>query len=341
MVRSLLLAVVAVTCQQPGPAPATRPATPMTLDKQRELPAYAGAIAVSPDGHTWVTDEQEVIGVWTDDQRVREIAAWPQGALSIGRDGKQVRTAAALLDLASGTEVFAVPKLSYGGEGSGAGWSTQAAAWSPDDRQVLLWERYRPTGLPQGEGGPSYEGPSSKVVVVDARTGKSETLLSDDEEHQALAVSDRYLVAAGVADAMVVWSRSSRSRVKRVALDEPIYAAQFTPDGKRLIVVAAGHRLAVYDSGSWQRLAEWDVLPDGAFVTAMAVHPTLPLLAAGGDDKKVHLYSLTHLGRELGGVDLAESPQALAFTAAGDELLVSVITQPSNLIQRYALKGHE
>jgi hypothetical protein len=93
------------------------------------------------------------------------------------------------------------------------------------------------------------------------------------------------------------------------------------------------------DTAGFTQRATWEVLPDGPWISAMALHPRLAVVAVSGWDKHLRLYSYApgEEGRPLALLELGQA-SAMVFGPSGEALLVAVAGYPHSRIVRLALR---
>ena len=308
--------------------------------------AYAGQIAYTPDGRRWLSGEQREITVYEGLQRVRTISnVWldSEDTLAVSRDGKRLSAGPRIYDFVDGKELFVArgDELSQNEE---PGWEVAAAVLSPDQAQCLAWLKYFPSRCCRDRGhrdSPSFK-PASPVFVIDTATHKAAPLPIPDGfgEYRALVASDRWFVVGGVAHRAAVFDRRTLARVATLEDDGAWYSFAFSRDGRTLVGVHLGRWLVVHDTERFTRRARIEVLPDGKWISALALHPALPVAAVSGWDGVLRLYSIApgDEGRLLWSRELGQA-SALAFSPRGDELLCAVSGAPKNRILRFAVKA--
>jgi WD40 repeat protein len=224
------------------------------------------------------------------------------------------------------------------------GWEVAAAVLSPDQAQCLAWLKYFPSRCCRDRGhrdSPSFK-PASPLFVIDTATRKAVPLPFGDSlggEYRALAASDRWFAVGGVARHAAVFDRRTLARVATLEEDGAWYSFAFSRDGRSLVGVHLGRWLVVHDTERFTRRARIEVLPDGKWISALALHPVLPVAAVSGWDGMLRLYSIapSDEGRLLFSRELGQAT-ALSFSPRGDELLCAVSGSPNNRIVRLSVK---
>ncbi|NVJ13595.1 WD40 repeat domain-containing protein [Myxococcus sp. AM010] len=270
------------------------------LDAHR---TFVMAVALSPDGRTFASGGMDgVLKVWSRPERppdvlLRELPAWPEVLAPVGPDA-----------------------FVSGGEDGLRSWSVSSSGElhsrleTPDavgavavsaDRRLLA------VGTLKGE-----------VRVRDVRSGSQVMVLPAARESiRALAFSpDGALLAAGVAQDVVLWAVPSATQVARLTghTGKP-WALAFDATGQRLASGSADHTVRVWEVA---RGAVLRVLEAGDRVRAVAFLASGALLTAGMR-QPIRLWNpedgrvLTSMdARTVGVLSLAMAPQG-AFMASG------------------------
>lgn len=325
----------------PGSASTTAGQFKLAVNQTAVLPdAYAGQMAYSPDGQHWIASEQRSIGVYQGLKRIRQIeGVWVDSSdlLSFSADGKRILSGGRIYNFADGKQTFA-PSGESLSQHAEEGWGVAAAVLTPDERQCLAWLKFYPSTCCLETGhrdSPTFK-PASPVFVIDPATGSSVPLPLEPRamgEYQALAASNRLLVASGVVDKTTVFDRKTMSPVATLDVRGAWYGFRFSADGRMLVGIHLGRELVVYDTEHFTRLARFEVLSAGNWISALAVHPKLPVVAVSGWDRVLRLYSLARgdEGRLLYRIELGQA-SALTFSLAGDELLAAV-SGPNRIVR--------
>jgi hypothetical protein len=328
------------------------PAGPLAVSLERTgeiASAYAHPIAWAPDGRSWASGEQQHIGLWQGLERKRQLDAWvgDRDALRFSADGKRLMAGHTLIDVTSG-EVL-VDAAAGQGIVDAAGWSVDAAAWSPDETQVLLWVRWHPSRCCRGREEKQPAEPS-RVLAVDVdtsrRTASPGTGLQLEhgwQEWSSLAIDAQRLIVGGTTDQVHVFDRRTLAPIGAIRTELAVTQLQLSPGGRWLGGVRGGTEIVLMDLNERAVIASWK-MPGGesSTVEAWAFHPSLPLLATSDESKRLRIWSFEEPGarpaRELASVELQEAPRALAWNPAGDELLMFMQAYPTAHIYRYALR---
>ncbi len=287
-------------------------ATGKELRRFEDVPAWAAAAALSPDGKTVAvaTSDRRVLLLDVDSGKVRPLGKnhpKPVKALAFSPDSKTLLTAdedrtLRLWDLASEKEIWQVARE--------AKWVT-SVAFSPDGKVIAEGG---------GDGDP---------YLHDAATGQELRRLPTHSVRPVMAVTfgpDGKTVAAASQDGAV--------RLYDVATGKPglalenlsgaVYGAAFSPDGK-LLATSAGNSgtegvTAVWDAATGKRLQKWE-----GGLGPVAFSPDGRLVAVGSTWlQRLHVWDVT-TGQEQGPgggyhyrlTDLAWSPDGKTVAAGG------------------------
>jgi WD40 repeat protein len=164
-------------------------------------------------------------------------------------------------------------------------------------------------------------GEDETLRVWDASVGNLRRQLDLDDSASAIAVSHRGgRVAASIDHNVSVWSVATGDLAARWEAPAEIVSLAFSPDDKTLASIESGGRVALWDAGSGQCLAN-QKLPM-VRLTAFDFSPDGRLLAVAGVDPSVHLLDAKDLtpAHKLDGEGNVES---LRFDLGGARLLVN------------------
>lgn len=310
---------------------------------------YAGQIAYSADGKQWLAGEQRQISVYEGLRPVQKLSGvWIESGahLALSSDGKTVAAGGRIYRFSDGKELFA-PRGDELSQHSERGWEVAAAVLTPDQAQCLAWLKYTPSRCCRDRehaDGPTFK-PASPLFVIDTATGKATPLpLGSDTgtfgEFRALAASERWFIVGGVGHRAAVFDRRTLARTATLEEEGAWYSFALSRDSRTLVGVHLGRWLVAYDTERFTRRARIEVLPDGKWISALALHPVLPVAAVSGWDGVLRLYSLAPAdeGRLLFSRQLGQA-SALAFSPSGGELLVAVSGSPKNRIYRLSVRS--
>jgi WD40 repeat protein len=120
-----------------------------------------------------------------------------------------------------------------------------------------------------------------------------------------------------------------------------VIGVAWSPGETLLGAIGDGKKIAVWRGGAWaEPAASWEIGND--YQSALAFHPTRPLLAVGNRDGHVRIYGVAEaqlakppllVDRDVGGM-----VSAVAFSPDGATLLVSA-GPPAKQITRFSVGG--
>lgn len=203
-----------------------------------------------------------------------------------------------------------------------------AGLHAPDGQELLALARFRPLAeLGNGD----YRGPRERLLLLDRKLrgvlleGAAGEPDLGGEELSALAFGERLIAAGGTT--VTVWSRKTMQRVAELPHAQPPRAMAFNAEGDRLAVLCAGGELTLWDPTAGTRLVTLQAhLMDGY---AVAFHPSRPMLATGGQDGKLRVWSLT--GAPLYEEFLGGWVHTVAFDPTGARLAAGTRAMPPRL----------
>ena len=301
-------------------ASAEIPPPPLTakLTQLKALEEGFGArLTYLPNGTLAVADGYE-IGFFKGLDRVGSIKAsfhTSQGELQVASNGSTLL--AGTLRIPKKGDDYQDPFLVDSGIFKRAtrhgGYEVHSTSWSPDGRLAVIGLFYRPGRCKNCKGCETpYKGPKKLVVLVDGRVGVPLARLEGDEDGPFALSNDLILVSDGTK--VRAWKRKdlfpkglpetgatkrplSISEVTR--MDVPASALiekdalgwsriRFSPDGKLLAAVSLQGDVVLKDTKTLETVYAWKGHKDAA--TALAFHPSLPILATAGADSRLKLW---------------------------------------------------
>jgi WD40 repeat protein len=205
-----------------------------------------------------------------------------------------------------------------------------AAAASADGKDLVIAARF----MPSRELGAvdDYRGPSERLIVVSSSgTGDAErtargVIYAGSSEMRAIAVGEQLIAAGG--DIVQVWDRKTLRKVAELPHKLVARALAFNAAGDRLAVISAAGAVTVWNPQTGEQLSSFQAHQIDGYT--IAFHPTRPLLATGGQDGKLRLWSLE--GRPVYEEFLGGWVQAVAFAPNGTRLAASTWARPPHLM---------
>ncbi len=327
--------------QAPSPSPMTAsppappsPAGPLSLTLAADLTGpYGTQLAFSPDGARWALADSRTIqlgrGVALESkllsvEPIRHLA-WAADSSSLYAcprrydltgDAWQKRPE---LDAALATGLAEPPHPGQLG--------IAACVWAADGKELVIATRFQPTRELGGED--HYDGPRERLLLLAADGSPRAVLYAGDFELRALAITDRYIAAGG--DVVTVWDRRTLQKVSELHHRFTARALAFNPAGDRIAVMVAGGEVAMWDPASGEHLASFSAHAMDGYT--LAFHPTLPILATGGQDGKLRLWTADDraAGVALHDELLGGWVHAVAFDPTGTRLGAVTRSMPPHL----------
>jgi hypothetical protein len=365
MGRTLVLALVVLglACSRAPEAELTPPTTPRDTAKEPPVTTNAsaavrsvaltpswtvanrelyGALAVAPDGARWAGAWPFGVRVYADDQEVATYASTHNagGAIAFAPDGAALHLGLVELAVANGAEVKRpVPDLAAwiaaSGKPAPPSLTMPAAQLSADGTLIVVAAtavtRDRTAGLRRPP-----TGDSEWLIALDGVSRAPTTVMwSGAHPHIRIAIGPSFVAAGGQAGLHVA-ARASLSSVVALGLRSVIDVA-WSPDGALLAAIGDTKVAALWRAGSWSApAARWDV--GAAYLSALAFHPSRPLLALGSRDHHLRIVSVADPSQPgpVADVDVGGDVHAIAFAPDGRWLLVSV-GNPLVKVVRYDL----
>jgi hypothetical protein len=241
------------------------------------------------------------------------------GELRFGHDGS-VLAAPHVFDPSAGEwEALAplAPLLAADlGPPPAGGYAAHASCWDPDGQRLVVVAEYTP---PRRLGSPPATGvPAVRLLLFGGRGRWLEHVLREgpgSDEYRALAAGDDVVMAG--ARRIGVWDGSGAPVADLDGHDAPVRALRVAADGV-IASLAADGALALWKVG-YGRIAGWRAHEGDA--RALDLHPGGELVASGGDDGFLRLWS--RQGERVAELVLGAPVEGLAFTPQGSELLAA------------------
>lgn len=240
------------------------------------------------------------------------------------------------------------------------GYEVKVSTWSGDGKLSVQGLGYRPGRCKSCKGcEKTYDGPKRLVIVVDGATAARVACL-ESKWLGPMAVSAAHIAILD-SNTLKVWNRADlpapkepeegpkRGNIGGAASEKPVapklavvektygwLKMRFNPAGELL---AAGEQqgwLTIKETGKYTTESRWQAHEEAA--SALAFHPTLPILATAGSDRKVHLWNIEGKPVKLATATLPPSefdnprPEDMAFSPDGTTLAVALYTLDRKVI---------
>ena len=114
-----------------------------------------------------------------------------------------------------------------------------------------------------------------------------------------------------------------------------MYAAQFTPDGRNLLVLSSIPDIRIYDTSTWQLLDRLPAVPDGA--VAYYPSPDWKRGVVAFPSGEVRLIE-TDTGRKLAQIDSGDELQSVSYSPNGAQVAVVTVGHDSDGSYEYHLR---
>lgn len=199
-----------------------------------------------------------------------------------------------------------------------------AAAHAPDGRELVIATCFQPSR--QLDAVESYTGPRQRLLLLGPDRELRGALYAGDGEVRAIAVGDRLIAAGGAT--VQVWERASMRKLADLEHERVARALAFNAAGEILGVITADGRVSLWDLTSSHLLAAFPAHRGGG--DAIAFHPRQPIVATGGQDGTLQLWSLD--GGSLRTEALGGWVRAVAFDPTGARLGAVVRDRPPRLV---------
>jgi WD40 repeat protein len=203
-----------------------------------------------------------------------------------------------------------------------------AAALSPDGVDLVIATRFQPTRELGATDG--YRGPRERLLAITAATGALRGELSaGNRELRTIAIGDQLIAAGG--NTVQLWDRQTLQKRGELPHQLVARALAFNAAGDRLAVITAEGDVTIWDVAASRKLQTFNAHKGDGY--AIAFHPTLPVIATGGQDGVLRLWSLT----ETSATAIYEETvggwvQAVAFAASGTRLAAVTWARPPHFL---------
>lgn len=200
-----------------------------------------------------------------------------------------------------------------------------AAAASPDGEDLVIATRFMPSR--ELDAVDRYAGPKERLIVLGGADRKPRGVIyAGSSEMRAIAVGEQLIAAGG--NKVQVWDRKTLRKVAELPHQLVARALAFNAAGDRLAVITAAGEVTLWNPQTGEQLSSFQAHQIDGYT--IAFHPTKPLLATGGQDGKLRLWSLE--GRPVYEEFLGGWVQAVAFAPNGTRLAASTWARPPHLM---------
>ena len=302
----------------------------------RKIGALKGAsgssLAVAPDGQVSIAASTGTASIWAGGELTHRVAlpGYVGGPIAFALGGRQARIGPWVVDISTG-ETFATrvnielltSGIDFAQRAPPRFYSPRASAPSADGKRIAATFVYAPS---RGIGDDIVNtGPAGQLVLVDPVAGQLVAVLENLGglmNGRVLAINATHIVAAG--GGVRVWSSTNGSLVGEDLGGRVLRTdIRINPKGTHLAASGATGTIEIRPLADVGHVLTWEGHSDRA--RAVAFHPSLPLLATGGEDKLVKLWSLANDAAELVAWFAVEGDvAALEFNPFGKHLLIAV-----------------
>lgn len=346
-VRAVVAGVIALGlfpgCSRSAPADAPKGKTVKSYEQAAAVTAVAltpagsvaddlgGLLAVAPDGKRWALATLAAVRLFDGDKETRTVQV-PNGATSIrfSTDGKTLHVGSHDVDAATGAVTTANAPADL------APWALQAGLPAPAqlglgptvasaDGKLIVGGASDSTFDRRGPMPPSAGADSDWLIAFSGTWKPLAAMWHGRGAVTQIAVGERF-VAAGGAGPVHVFARDALTKELGTSTFTGTIGVAWAPGDAMLAAVGDGKHVAVWRGGSWGvPAATWEVGND--YQSAVAFHPTRPVLAVANHDGHVRIYGVADgqlakppllLDKDVGG-DI----RGIAFSAEGAGLWVA------------------
>lgn len=325
--------------------PVTQPSTPTTTTPTvtllADLTGPSGThLAFDREGKHWALADHRSIQLGSDGALDRKLAGSTEDILDLAwsSDDKQLLAGAERYDLehdawqrspALAKALDAAMLLGLDDPPSAEQLAIVAAAASPDGLDLVIATRFQPTR--ELGAVDSYRGPQERLIVATRSAPGADpvargVLYAGSSEMRAIAVGAQLIAAGG--SSVTVWDRKTLRKIVELPHARVARALAFNAAGDRLAVITAAGEVSLWDPHTGEKLSSFQAHQIDGYT--IAFHPTKPLLATGGQDGKLRLWSLE--GRPVYEAFLGGWVQAVAFAPSGTRLAASTWARPPHLM---------
>ncbi len=293
--------------------------------------AGGAALAVGPDGNISIAASTGSATLWDGEDLAHTVSlsGYHGGPIVFADAGRRARIGRYVVEVGSGdvtsTAVdvdLLTSGLEFAQRAPTRNYIAGTSATNADGTRMAASYLFAPSrGIGDDVKNP---GPNGQLVLADPSKGEFITVLTDFAdmtEDPALAINDDHIVAVG--GSIQVWRTGDGSLVgENTTRARPRFDVRISVDGSQIAVCRADGVIELRPIADVNEGITWTAHPGRC--KAVAFHPRKPLLATGGDDMQVKLWSLGDGEPEMVGWFLAESKvNALAFHPFGEHLLVA------------------
>ena len=298
------------------------------------LPGADGSfVGVAPDGTTIVVARRGRAMVWNDDElrHTVTIAGYNGGPIAFNPSDSLARLGTWTIDVETGAAHsgsggidLLTAGLEFSERAPSRFYSTGASAVTADGTRLATTFVFAPS---KGIGDDVRNaGPHGQLVLIDPASGEFVAVLESTtrfDSDRVIAIDAAHVVAAGAG--VGVWRASDGTRIGGLDGRPGLKRSdiRLSPVGARF---AATRFDGTAEFGSLDAVDSahvWTAHPGRA--TALAFHPAGEMLATGGDDQQVKLWTVGgNDSAELVGWYFVEQKVAgLAFDPTGDHLMIA------------------
>lgn len=343
-------------CSPSAPAGAPKGKTVKSYEHEAAVTAVAltpawsvaddlgGLLAVAPDGRRWALATLAAVRLFDGDKETRTVSV-PNGATSIrfSADGKTLHLGSHDVEAATGAVTTARAPADL------APWARQAGLPAPAslglgatvasaDGALIVGGASDSSFDRRGPMPPKPGVDNDWLIALDGAWKPLAVMWHGRGAVTQIAVGERFVAAGGAGPARI-FARDALTKELGASPFGGTIGVAWAPADGLLAVAGDGKRVAVWRAGSWGApAASWEV--GGDYQSAVAFHPTRPVLAVANHDGHVRLYGVAagQLGPPplLLDQDVGGDIRGLAFGADGTGLWVSA-GPPAGKVVRFTV----
>lgn len=289
------------------------------------LEGYGERLAFSPSESVWASAGLGIAFLWhsTHVERAQELPGYLGGPLQFSKNGSELLAGPWILQLEKGTGMYLIEDSNELCAGIPPDYypacdrfNIASSAWSTDGRILVAQTRYQP---PRGiNRDADYTGPEGQLIALSREGGRLERVLESNTgmlSPWAIATYEN-LVAAG-AVGLTLWDLARANPLFEMhGKSEMLTDLRFSPEGGLLAGTRVDGSVELWNVADGSLGASWQAHPGQA--QSAAFHPRLPILATGGHDGQIKLWSLDlPAPRLLASHEIGDRIQGCAFDPAG------------------------